>query len=163
MFSILEHCTSRPPSPPNNMKGFVSLAASSLILFFADICQWNKMSVLWVEHLCSMAAFYSLPYQSSIRPSQPPDGCDNVYVPVTREEQLTKRGCQELWKTAQVRTSFCSEWSPGIQSVKWTGIREFMSVSWVHLPASLSLPCQTEATGRGRGSCLRLRPRRIWL
>lgn len=69
MFNILADCSSRP----SNVKGFVSLAVCSLILFFSDICQWNKMSVLSAEHLCSTAPFfYSLPYQSAILPSQLP-------------------------------------------------------------------------------------------
>ena len=137
--SILAHCTSRSSSPPNDERFCLRLTASSLILFFATFISGTKCFVsgffLTVEHHCSMAPFYSLPYQSSILPSQPPDGCDIACVPGTREEQLTQRGCQGFRK--RLRLGLAS-----IRSVKWISItvRQRMHVCLVSPSGCLSLP-----------------------
>lgn len=114
-----------------------------------------------MEILSSIAPFlYSLPYQSAI----PPGGCD--IVPVTREEQLTKRGVPRTVKRSGL--PFCSEWKhPECLMDKDQSQAENACLS-VTPPVSPSgclrpPPCRTEDPDRSRGSCLQLRPWRIWL
>lgn len=158
MFSILDIVQADHSILQTAWKVLTLSAAASLILFFSDICQWNT-SVQWPPF------FIHIHISPPSVHHNPPDGCDIVYVPATREEQ--KVG--EPRTAARVRTSFRSEWIPSIHSVKWIRIRvrRRMHVCLSVTPPAIWLPfptpSETEAPDRGRGSCLRLNPWRIWL
>lgn len=137
------------------MKDFVSLAVSSLILFFADICQWNKMSGTPLFN--GPFLFTSISVRTSFYLNS--RWMWHCVCACHKRRAADKKGVPRTVKTAQVRTSFCSEWSPGIQSVEWIRIRAkrrmFVCLShrlWVHLvafpPTTLvEQRIQTEAEG----------------
>lgn len=100
-------------SPPNNMKGFVSLAVSSSVLFFSDICQLNKCpfcqwstSVQWPLFI----HFHISP--PSFRHSRPPPPrwMWHCVCACHKRRAADRKGVPRTVTMAQVRTSFCSEW-----------------------------------------------------
>lgn len=121
------------------------------------LCHWST-SFQW-------SFFCLLPYLPSITP---PDGGYIVYVPVTKEEKLTKKGLPRTVKTAQVRTFFSSEWSLDIQEDRSQAANVCLSVTKPGSPSASPPPthptrllCQTEAPDRSRGSWVG--PWKIWL
>lgn len=97
---------------------------------------------LSLEHLFSMVLFLPTSISACDPSITPPDGGYIVYVPVTKEEKLTKKGLPRTVKTAQVRTSFSSEWSLDIQEDRSQAANVCLSQSLaVHLLAP-HLPTQ---------------------
>lgn len=149
------------------MKGFVSFSVSSfliLILFFSDICHLEQIVRFVSGTILFNDLFYSLPYQSAILPSHTPNRCDIVHVPVTKEEELTERGCPELWKGAgqDFLLLWMEPWYPECLMDKDQSQAVCLSHRlWVHLASYSPLQCQTEAPDRGRGSCLQPHPWRL--
>lgn len=148
------------------------IRVSSLILLTSDICQWNTTSA-FSHGSPPLTPFYWLPYQSAILPSHPQmDVTLRVCLSPEQSSWRKRWGCpkncerkkKKKKKTDQVRTSFWPGWSLTIQCQTDKDQRqdgEYLSVC--HPPSvSICSPFQTEGSDRSRGSCLRLRPWRIW-
>lgn len=125
------------------------------------LCHWST-SFQW--------SFFLPTSISACDPSiTPPDGGYIVYVPVTKEEKLTKKGCPELWKQHRSGLPLALN---GVSTSRRIGARRQMCVCLsVTKPGSPSaspppthparLLCQTEAPDRSRGSWVG--PWKIWL
>lgn len=148
MFSILVNCARRAARvlPP-----LLSLPFSYSSLTFVCGAKMSN-SVTGAPLFTGPPPPPPLSYQPVILPSHPPDGCYIVYVPVTMEEKLTKKkGLPRTVKTAQVRTSFFSEWRLDIQEDWSQAAHACLLVchtacqSTVHLEAAPPHPpCQTQ-------------------
>lgn len=108
MFSILPDCTSQSSKQYERFCLPRCLFLSPILLWHLSV---EQMSVLSVEHLRSVAPFYSLPYQSAILPSQPPPRWMwHCVCACHKRRAADRKGVPRTVTMAQVRTSFCSEW-----------------------------------------------------